>query len=79
VLGFREEVGHFAGVDARLAGDAGGQQFLAARLEGAVQLGDEFQCLGGKNGGVFGGNGGVDLDAGGQGHKELLEMGCWDG
>jgi hypothetical protein len=44
-----------------------------------VQLGDEFQCRGGKNGGVFGGNGGVDLDAGGKGHVELLEMGYSDG
>jgi hypothetical protein len=79
VLGLGQEVGHFAGIDAGLALDALLQQFLAARLEGAVQLGDQFQRLGRQDGGVFGGNGGVDLDAGGQGHGELLEMGCWDG
>ena len=43
MLGFRQEVGHFAGIDAGLAGNAGGQQFLAAALEGAVQLGDQFE------------------------------------
>jgi hypothetical protein len=68
VLGLGQEVGHLAGVDAGLALDARLlQQFLAARLEGAVQLGDQFQRLGREDGGVFGGNGGVDLDAGGQG------------
>jgi hypothetical protein len=74
-----QEVGHLAGIDADLALDALLQQFLAARLEGAVQLGDQFQRLRRQDGGVFGGNGCVDLDAGGQGHGELLEMGCRDG
>jgi hypothetical protein len=46
VLGFRQEVGHFAGVDAGLALDAGLQQFLAAGFEGAVQLGDQFERFG---------------------------------
>jgi hypothetical protein len=52
-----QEVGHLAGIDAGLALDALLQQFLAARLEGAVQLGDQFQRLGRQDGGVFGGNG----------------------
>ncbi|MNM75117.1 hypothetical protein D3C81_868900 [compost metagenome] len=37
-LGFRQEIGDFAGVQALGALDARGQQFLTARLEGAVQL-----------------------------------------
>jgi hypothetical protein len=43
VLRLGQEVRHLAGVDARLALDALGEQFLAARGEGAVQLGDEGQ------------------------------------
>jgi hypothetical protein len=50
VLGFRQEVGHFAGVDAGLALDAGLQQFLATGLEGAVQLGDELEGFRGEDG-----------------------------
>jgi hypothetical protein len=53
VLGFGQEVGHFAGVDAGLALDAGLQQFLATGFEGAVQLGDQFQGLGRQDGFVF--------------------------
>jgi len=54
VLGFRQEVGQFAGVDTGLAGNAGLEQLLAAGFESAVQLGDEFQCLGGEDGFPFG-------------------------
>jgi hypothetical protein len=50
VLGFRQEVGHFAGVDAGLALDAGLQQFLATGFEGAVQLGDELEGFRGEDG-----------------------------
>ena len=63
VLGFRQEVGHFAGVDARLARDAGLQQFLAAAFEGAVQLGDQGQRIMGQNGFVTGLDRAGDLHA----------------
>ncbi len=43
-LGFRQEVGQLAGVQALGALDAGGQQFLAARLEGAMQFVHQGQC-----------------------------------
>jgi hypothetical protein len=79
VLGFGQEIGHFAGIDAGLAGDAGLQQFLAARLEGAMQLGDQRHGFGCENLGVVGVDRGVDLDTGGQAHVGLLEMGCDDG
>jgi hypothetical protein len=46
VRGFRQEVGHFAGIDAGLARDAGLEQFLATAFEGAVQLGDQFEGVG---------------------------------
>jgi hypothetical protein len=46
VPGFRQKVGHFAGVDARLARHARLQQFLAAALEGPVQFGDQSQRVG---------------------------------
>jgi hypothetical protein len=62
-LGFRQEVGHFAGVDAGLALDAGLQQFLATRLEGAVQLGDQFEGFQGEDGFVARFERGVDLHA----------------
>jgi hypothetical protein len=45
VLRLGQEVRHLAGVDLRLALDALGEQFLAARREGAVQLGDEGQRI----------------------------------
>ncbi len=74
VLGFRQEVGHFAGIDARLALDAGLEQFLAAGFASAVQLGDEFQGPGAEDGFPFGLDRGSDLHAGGQveGHVDLL-------
>ena len=49
MLGFRQEVGQLAGVDFLLAGDALGQQFLAPRLEGAMQLGHQGQGVVGQD------------------------------
>ena len=48
-FGLRQEVGHLAGVNADLALDAGFQQFLTARLESAMQFGDERQRIVGQN------------------------------
>ncbi|KAF0164419.1 MAG: hypothetical protein FD157_2026 [Rhodocyclaceae bacterium] len=76
VLGFGQEVGHFTGIDARLAHDAGLEQFLAAWLEGAMQFGDQRHRFGRKNLRVVDGDGGVDLNAGGQAHEGLLDVGC---
>src|SRR5699024_6498465 len=45
VLGLREEVEVLPGRDAVLAFLAGPQQLLAARLEGAVELGDQGQSV----------------------------------
>ncbi len=64
--GFRQEVGHFAGIDARLALDAGLQQFLATGFEGAVQLGDQRQRVVGEDGFVTGLDRAGDLHASGQ-------------
>jgi hypothetical protein len=50
VRGFRQEVGHLAGVDARLASDACLEQFLAAAFEGAMQPGDQRQRVDGQDG-----------------------------
>ena len=45
-----QEVGPLAGVEPPRAVGTRRQQFLAARLEGAVQLGDELERLGGQDG-----------------------------
>jgi hypothetical protein len=66
MFGFREEAGHLAGVDAGLAGDARLEQFLASGFESAMQLGDEFEGLGGQDGFVLRLDGGGDVHAGGQ-------------
>jgi len=76
-----EEVGPLARVQARGARDARGQQFLAARLERAVQVGDEGQRLRREDGLEAG------LDRAGDGHAlgqreahgRLLEVGIDDG
>jgi hypothetical protein len=74
VLGLRQEVGAFAGIQALGALDAGGQQLLAARLEGAAQLGNEGECLGGQDLFVAGLDLGANLHSGrgGDGHDGLL-------
>jgi hypothetical protein len=61
VPGFRQKIRHFAGIDARLASHAGLQQFLAAAVEGTVQLGDQGQRLRRENGFVTGLDRRVDL------------------
>ena len=75
VRGFRQEVGHFAGVDAGLARDAGLQQFLAACLEGAVQLGDQRQRIMGQDGFVTRLDRAGDLHA--CGRLRLMESSWW--
>ena len=45
VGGLGQEIGHLARVEALLALVAGCQQFLAARIETALQVGDEGNCL----------------------------------
>src|SRR5574343_558528 len=74
VLGFRQEVRHFAGINAGLALDAGLQQFLAAAFEGAVQLGDQFEGFEGQDGFVTRLDVAGDLHALGQveAHEKLL-------
>ena len=69
VRGRGEEVGPLAGVEALGALDAGGQQLLAARLEGAVQLGDERERRRRQDGLEAGQDRRVDLHAGGQGER----------
>ena len=64
VLRFRQEVRPLASIKAFGALGTGGEQLLAARLEGAVQFGDQrhrFRC---QDGGEIRGNGRVDLNAG---------------
>ena len=70
--GFRQEVGHFAGVDARLAFDALGQKFPPARLEGAMQPGHQIQGVVGQDFVETGMQWRVDGDAIGQ-----LVIGGW--
>ena len=45
VLGLGQEVGLLAGVERGLAGDAGGEQFLAAGVEAALQADEEGEWL----------------------------------
>jgi len=66
VLGLGQEVGQLAGVDAGLTGDTCLEEFLAAWFEGAVQLGDQCQRVGGEYGFVTGFKRGSDLNALGQ-------------
>jgi hypothetical protein len=54
VPGFRQKVGHFAGVDPRLTSDPRLQQFLAATFEGTMQFGHQSQRVRGENGFVTG-------------------------
>ena len=65
-LGFCQEIRALAGVQALGALDTGGQQLLATRLEGTVQLGDQRQCFGGQNVFVSREDLGLDLHALGQ-------------
>jgi hypothetical protein len=63
VLGFRQKIGHFAGIDAGLALDALFQQFLTARFKRPVQLGDQASASWRQNFIETGMNRGVDLHA----------------
>ena len=67
VLGFRQKVWHFTGVDAGLALNAGLEQFLTARFKGAVQLGNKSQCFGRQDFVVTRIDWASNLNAGGQG------------
>ena len=61
-----QEVGQLAGVELLLPRGARGEQFLAARLERAMQLRDERERLGREDFGECRGDLAGDLDAGGQ-------------
>ena len=57
------------GLEAGLAGHASRQQLVAARIETAVQVGDEGDGLGGQDLLEAGLQGALDDDAGGQGES----------
>jgi len=79
VGGFGEEVWEGAGVEGGLAGDARGEELLAAGVELALQGGEEVDGFGGEDGGVAVGDGRVELDGGGkaQGAHEVSFRGVW--
>ena len=61
--GFRQEIGPVARIKFFLTGHPARQQFLATRLERAMQLGGEGECLGRKDLRVFRGDRGGNGDA----------------
>ena len=67
--GFGQEVQGFTGIQARLTGGAGGEQFPTARAEPLLQVHHEVQGLGGQDGRKGRGDGGEKLDLG---HERLL-------
>ncbi len=69
-----EEVGLLAGVERGLAGDAGGEELLAAAIELALEADDEGEGFGGENAVVAVGGGGVDGGAGWEGHGRSLML-----
>ena len=64
VCGFGQEVRLGSGVERGLADGAGGEEFLAAGVVGALEACDEGNGFGGKDLGVGGGDGGADFNAG---------------